>query len=105
MSKNSTDLTSPSSSSSALTAEEHQARALLLGKVYDSLTHMYRPLSPEGSKYKYTDCLYADTLEPVPKGAAREIEVEKRKGNIVSGTRTPGFKKWRLISSGYWGRR
>lgn len=73
------------------TPEFHQARAVLLGLVYDKLTHMYRPLSPEGSKYKYTNCLYADTLEPVPKGAARDEEMKRYRKNVVSGTRTPGY--------------
>lgn len=106
MNKNSTGSTTASSSSDrALTPIEHQARAIFLGLVYDSLTHMYRPLSPGGHKYKYTDCLFADTLEPVPKGAAREIEEEKRKGNVVSGNRTPGYKKPVPVASGRWGYR
>ena len=106
MPKNSKGSTPASSSSDrALTAIEHQARAILLGRVYDSLTHMYRPLSPGGHKYKYTDCLFADTLEPVPKGAAREFEKEKNRNNVVSGNRTPGYKKPVPITSGRWGYR
>jgi hypothetical protein len=82
-----------------LSNEEHMARALLLGRVFDMLTHTYRYLSPEGSKYKYTDCLHADTLEVMPKGSVRDIEQEHRKGNIVSGLRTPGAKNWRVKKS------
>lgn len=79
-----------------LSNEQHQARALLLGKVFDMLTHTYRPLSPEGSKYKYSDCLHADTLEVMPKGSVKAIEMEKRKLNVVSGLRTPGAKNHRI---------
>lgn len=83
-----------------MTDEEHQARAILLGRVYDSLTNTYRYLSPEGSKYKYNGCLDADTLEVMPKGSVRFIEEENGRGNTVSGKRTPGadgmanWKRW-----------
>lgn len=85
------------------TVEEHQARAMLLGKVYDSATHTYRPLSPEGSKYKYTDCLHADTLRVMEKGEVRDIERENSIGNVVSGRRTPGAPHWKPKKTNHFG--
>lgn len=84
-----------------LSVEQHQARAMLLGRVYDKLTHTYRYLYPEGSKYKYTDCLHADTLEVMEKGAVRAIEWDHGRTNVVSGTRTPGARTHRPVRAGH----
>lgn len=66
-----------------LTSSEHYARASLLGKWYDSKTNTYRDRSPEGSHYKYSNCLCADTLEPLHKGTVlmREREAYRNKAN------------------------
>lgn len=60
----------------SMTPKEHAARALFLKNNkgeqlwFDAATNSYRPRSPEGSAYKYSGCLDADTLRPLKEGEA-----------------------------------
>ena len=94
MKKNPNDLSPPSTSEvSALTHEEHVARAVLLagnhgGNLwYDAYTNAYRPRSPGGHAYKYSGCIDADTLEPLGKGEALARERKKGCKNTVTSKR------------------
>lgn len=74
-----------------LTHREHNARAALLGMVYDAFTNSYRYASPGGGKYKYTGSLRADTLEPIPMGVVSNIEKTLNIGNTISSIRRGVF--------------
>lgn len=87
--------------------KEHYVRAQLLGLWYDKYTYTYRPRSPEGSKYKYSNCLHAETLEPLGTGAVLHLEKSYQPegcrapiniGNTVSGKRLgaddDGYPVW-----------
>lgn len=67
-----------------LTPSEHAARAMLLGLWYDAHTNAYRPRSPGGEAYKYSGCIDAATLEPLPKGEALKRQQAAGVGNTVS---------------------
>lgn len=80
-----------------MTDQEHAARAMLLAPTmggnlwYDAATNAYRPRSPGGHAYKYSDCLDAETLEPLEKGEALRREKALGIKNTVSSRRLGGI--------------